>query len=459
MTDDISPQIDDANSPEGVVFANKKLPALGWYINYAIYDGGADLKEFIQSLYRYYGGENDEEFGDNKEHAAEFSSNYRRLIPLPRHGGGAFAHAVRSLQTKAQRVVYDDPSNPLSNNKEKMRVKKNQEYGYNIQWNIVPIRKNQEYALQRTRRGYVDGQPRLQVVTDAPYRVRIDTKNITAFTRKWRLDLLAHIWDGEKAPDTSELRNTVTVEPMKDSALPDDGRFMRLAQERLRNAYVSASMDIDDDKIRKIVRGRLKALGAIMPHASSGGVYFLYDPEKRHANTLGKIDDIITHFATLANSSDRDAMWVERATPWWEALNTDAPNEEYPIMAHYESGFRTMTYGSSKRQLEDIKKMYITNMQNAQAKYYKLVHQMLRDGKIDEELLQSKKVEAMLTLSKASSDLGAETVDKATEAYEEVVEGLTSRFQDMWTAEERVTEAERKQVDERIHSLLSLRLS
>ena len=460
MTDDTSPQIDNANSEEGVVFANTKLPALGWYINYAIYDGRVGLKEFIQSLYLYHGGEIDEEFGENKERSAEFSSEFRRLVPLPRHGGGAFAHAVRSLQTKAQRVVYDDPEAPLTNNKEKMRVQKNGQFGYNVQWNIVPLRKNQEYALQRTRRGYVDGQSRLQVFSDTPYRVRIDTKNITAFTRKWRHSLISHIWDGESAPDTAVLRNTVTVEPMKDSALPDDGRFMRQAQERLRNAYVSASMDIDDDKIRKLVRGRLKAIGAILPHASSGGVYFIYDPKKQYAATLGKIDTVISHFATTANSRDREAMWVERQSPWWESLdNENQPTEDVPIQAHYESGFRTMTYGSSQRQLEDIKKMYITDMQNAQAKYYQLVHKMLRDGDIDEELLMSKKAEAMLTLAKASNDLGSETVDTATEAYEEVIEGLTSRFQDMWTAEERVTEAERKVVDERITSLLSLRMS
>ena len=66
---------------------------------------------------------------------------------------------------------------------------------------------------------------------------------------------------------------------------------------------------------------------------------------------------------------------------------------------------------------------------------------MLQDGHIDEELLATKKAEALTTRVKASNDLGQETVDKATEAYEEVAEGLTS-FHDMWTAEERVSEQE-----------------
>ena len=245
---------------------------------------------------------------------------------------------------------------------------------------------------------------------------------------------------------------------MKDSSLPEDARFMRLAQERLRNAYITASMSIDDDKIRKIVRRRLKEMGGILPHASSGGVYFIYDKEKQYASMLSRLNEIIEHFALMANSRDRDAMWVERESPWWETMTNEERNDA-PIVAHYESGFRTLAYGSSPKQLEDIKKMYITNMQSAQAKYYQLVHKMLQDGHIDEELLATKKAEALTTIAKASNDLGQETVDKATEAYEEVVEGLTSRFHDMWTAEERVSEQERRRVDERIDSLLSLRLS
>lgn len=455
MTDEISEQ-NDANSDDGVVFANTNLPALGWFVNYAIYDGKIDLRTFVSTLYEQQDLAGI--FGENKEETATFSSAYRRFIPVPRHGGGAFAHAVRALQTKAQRVVYDDPENPLTNNKEKMRVRKNGSYGYMVQWNIVPLRKNKEYALQRVRRGYVEGQSRQQVFTDSPYRVRVEGENLTAFTRTWRANLVDHIWGEGTAPDTAQLRKQVIVEPMKDSSLPEDARFMRLAQERLRNAYITASMSIDDDKIRKIVRRRLKEMGGILPHASSGGVYFIYDKEKQYASMLSRLNEIIEHFALMANSRDRDAMWVERESPWWETMTNEERNDA-PIVAHYESGFRTLAYGSSPKQLEDIKKMYITNMQSAQAKYYQLVHKMLQDGHIDEELLATKKAEALTTIAKASNDLGQETVDKATEAYEEVVEGLTSRFHDMWTAEERVSEQERRRVDERIDSLLSLRLS
>tara|TARA_B100001939_G_scaffold344035_1_gene357728 strand:+ start:3053 stop:4420 length:1368 start_codon:yes stop_codon:yes gene_type:complete len=455
VTDEESEQ-NDANSDEGVVFANTKLPALGWFVNYAIYDGTINLHNFVESLYEQW--REGEGYGENTGNRAEFSSMFGSFIPIPRHGGGAFAHAVRSLQTKAQRVVYDDPENPLTNNKEKMRVRKNGSYGYKVQWNIVPLQKNREYALQRVRRGYVEGQPRLQVFTDSPYRVRIEGKNLTVFTRAWRRELVAHIWEGGKMPDISALTRQVIVEPMEDSALPENAAFMGRAQRRLREAYVAASTSIDDDKIRKIVRRRLRSLGGILPHASSGGVYFIHDREKRYQQTLNRIDTVISHFALMANSRDRDAMWVERESPWWETMSHE-DRYDAPIVAHYESGFRMLTYGSSPRQIEDIKKMYISTMQNAQAKYYQLVHKMLQEGEIDEEVLATKKAEALATLTKASNDLGPDTVEAATKAYEEVVEGLTSRFQDMWTPEERVSEQEKQRLDDRIQDLLSLRLS
>ena len=50
MTDEESEQ-NDANSDEGVVFANTKLPALGWFVNYAIYDGTINLHNFVESLF------------------------------------------------------------------------------------------------------------------------------------------------------------------------------------------------------------------------------------------------------------------------------------------------------------------------------------------------------------------------------------------------------------------------
>ena len=165
--------------------------------------------------------------------------------------------------------------------------------------------------------------------------------------------LVDHIWGEGTAPDTAQLRKQVIVEPMKDSSLPEDARFMRLAQERLRNAYITASMSIDDDKIRKIVRRRLKEMGGILPHASSGGVYFIYDKEKQYASMLSRLNEIIEHFALMANSRDRDAMWVERESPWWETMTNEERNDA-PIVAHYESGFRTLAYGSSPKQLEDI---------------------------------------------------------------------------------------------------------
>ena len=456
-------QTEVANSNEGVVLANQNLPGLGFLVNYAIYDGSVNLKEFVQRMYSLsdldFGNAiaGEELYGENEERKAAFRARYGRLMPIPRHGGSAFSQAVRALTTKAQRVVYDDPDDPLSNNKDRLRVRRNGSWGYTVQWNVVPLRRNMEYALQRTRRGFVDGQPRVQVKVESLYRIRKAFPN-TSFTRNWLRDYLAHVWEGASMPSVEQLRNCVVLEPMEAEALPNDGRFMRIAQERLRDAFVTASMSIDDDKMRKKVRGSIRGMGGILPHASSGGVYFIYDRTKRWLQNLNRLSDVIDTFAEMANSRDRDAMWVERATPWW-STTIEEDRDELPISAHYTSGMRSLTYGSSQKQIDDIKQMYVTTMQNAQAKYYRLVHQMLQSGEIDEETLATKRAEVMETLEKAQNDLGADTVALATERYQEVVTGLTSRFESIWSPEDRASQEEKKRVSERIDSLLSLRLS
>lgn len=453
-------QTQDADSQEGVVLANQNLPGLGFLVNYAIYDGSVDLKEFVQSVYETSDvseQEPEERYGENEERKAAFQNRYQHLIPVPRHGGSAFSQAVRALATKAQRVVHDDPDEPLTNNKERLRSARNGSWGYTVQWNILPLRRNKEYVLQRIRRGFIDGQPRLQVVSESLYRIRKAFPS-AKFTRNWQRDYLLHVWEGQAMPSVSELRNCVVLEPMKAETLPEDGRFMRRAQERLRDAFVAASISIDDDKMRKKVRGTIWSMGGILPHASSGGVYFVYDKSKAYLPNLNRLSCVIDAFAHTANSRDRDAMWVERASPWWTTVDSDDASE-IPISAHYTSGMRSLTYGSSKKQIDDIKQMYVSTMQNAQAKYYQLVHQMLQEGEIDEELLATRKAAVLQTLEKAKNDLGAETVGLATARYQEVVTGLTTRFQSVWTADERDSQEEKKRINERIDSMLSMRLS
>lgn len=455
-------QTEIANSPDGVVLPNAKAGGIGWLVNYAIYDGSIDLKEFVDLLWR--GSENYDEGMeifqpgniDRDEVNGLFRADYRRFVPLPRHGGSAFSQAVKALETKAQRVVYDEPDGPLSNNKEKMRLKKDGRYGYQVQWNIIPLRKNREYALERSRRGYIDGQSGIQVFSETLYRIKTNFPD-AGFTRHWMQGYVAHVWDGAAAPSTHELRNTVIVEPMLAESLPADGRFMRQAQERLRDAFVTSSTCIDDDKLRKLVRGMItQRMGGILPHASSGGVYFVLDREQTRLSNLNRLQEVVARFAASANQI-RTAMWADEEIPWWDS-DRAASEGETPVGANYTSGMRTLTYGSSAKELEDIRKMYVSSLQNAQSKYYQLVHEMLRKGEIDEELLMSRKEQALAALRKAQNDMGAETVEAATAQYTEVVTGLTDRLSSMWSANDRETQEEQKRVKARIDDLLSLRL-
>ena len=138
-----------------------------------------------------------------------------------------------------------------------MRVRKNGSCGYMVQWNIVPLRKNKEYALHVFVADMLKDNLDSKCLLDSPYRVRVEGENLTAFTRTWRANLVDHIWGEGTAPDTAQLRKQVIVEPMKDSRYPKTRDLCVLHRSDCENAYITASMSIDDDKIRK---NREKAL-------------------------------------------------------------------------------------------------------------------------------------------------------------------------------------------------------
>ena len=435
----------EINSEEGVVLANTSLPSIGFLVSFAIYDGSVKMDDFVQSLRDDW----------SEGGGTEFNQQFRSLIPNARTGGSAFSLAVKSLQSKRKKIVLDNPDDPLTNNPEKMRVRQNGEYGYTLQWSVIPLTKNREYALRKTREGYVDGQPKKQIYESTVYRIRLSSNNANSFARKWSKDYRAYIWNGESEPNTNDLRNLVIVEPMKASSLPEDGRFMRLAQERLRNAFVQACTCLDDDKLRKKVRTVLKeSYGGILPHASSGANYFIHDPRKERLAYLERMQIVINKFSAMANSANTNAMWVAGEAWWDDAEETD----EFPIPSHSRSAMRILTYGSSKAQLDDIKVMYIENMQGAQAKYYELVQQMLQNGEIDEDILNEKRKEVVKALAKATVDLDTDTVKQATATYQEVKTQLSGRLANVWTPDERTSEAEKTRINARISRLLSFEM-
>ena len=177
MTDEVSEQ-NDANSDDGVVFANTNLPALGWFVNMLSMMARLTCDLCINSsrATRF-----SRDFWREQGEAATFSSAYRRFIPVPRHGG---VHCSRRscITDEGWQVVYDDPENPLTNNKGKMRVRKNGNYGYMVQWNIVPLRKNK----RNTRFGvFVADMLKDNLdskCTDSPYRVRVQGENYRVYS-------------------------------------------------------------------------------------------------------------------------------------------------------------------------------------------------------------------------------------------------------------------------------------
>ncbi len=409
----------------GVVLSNPDIQGLGWLIGYCIYDGSVPYQELVGAI------------SSGKQ--ADETALYRSVTPLPRKGGSAFSRAVKSLETKQMMMVHDNPDLPLTNNKERMRIKVGGEYGYKVQWNIVTIRRNIEYALKRTRRGYVEGQPRVQVVEEPLYRVRVNFPS-RKFPREWRHALVQSVWGrGDVTavnPSTTELRKCVVVEPMAEGSMPNSARFMRLAQERLRDAFVQACTSVDDDLMRTFVRNQVVRWGGVLSSGSSGASYFVHDPDKKLRDRISGLASVIDTFADRGND-DMRAMWVQMNSPWWS--NTEQSDEslwEQVPVASYRSTMTNLVYGSSEAQLRDIRRSYISGLQKAQQTYYQAVRKMVQDGTVDRERINELRKAVADEFSSAANVVGKEAMQEAVAGFNEYVPYLADRLTMVMSPEE-----------------------
>ena len=402
----------------GVVLSNPDLAGLGWLISYCVYDGSVSLEELRKSLVA--------------EASDEQKALYKRTVPEPRRGGSAFSRAVKALETKQQLIVHDDPDAPLTNNKEKMRVKSGGAYGYRVQWNIVTLRRNVEYVLKRTRRGYVEGQPRVQVVEEPLYRIRVSYPS-RKFARQWRTQFVNFVWgiDNATRPSEAELRQCVVVEPMQEGSMPNNARFMRLAQERLRDAFVQASTSIDDDLMRAYVRTVVtNRWNGVLSSGSSGASYFVHDPSKTLRDNIEALSDVLAKFAELGNGTNQEAMWVETLRPWWQTNEEGEVSgswENVPT-ARYRSTLTSLVYGSSQAQMRDIRNSFISGLQKSQQNYYQAVRKMLQEGEVDLDVIKSLRKQVEGDFSTAVKVVGKESMEEALSGYSSYVPYLADRL-------------------------------
>ena len=419
---------DDVNPTEegGVVLSNPDLAGLGWLISYCVYDGSVSLEELRKSL---VAGASDGQ-----------KALYKRTVPEPRRGGSAFSRAVKALETKQQLIVHDDPDAPLTNNKEKMRVKSGGAYGYRVQWNIVTLRRNVEYVLKRTRRGYVEGQPRVQVVEEPLYRIRVSYPS-RKFARQWRTQFVNFVWgiDNATRPSEAELRQCVVVEPMQEGSMPNNARFMRLAQERLRDAFVQASTSIDDDLMRAYVRTVVtNRWNGVLSSGSSGASYFVHDPSKTLRDNIEALSDVLAKFAELGNGTNQEAMWVETLRPWWQTNEEGEVSgswENVPT-ARYRSTLTSLVYGSSQAQMRDIRNSFISGLQKSQQNYYQAVRKMLQEGEVDLDVIKSLRAQVEGDFTTAVKVVGKESMEEALSGYSSYVPYLADRLSQVLSPED-----------------------
>jgi len=427
MADD-NPSTEENPTHSGVVLSNPEMPSLGFMFNYCIYDGIINLKELLLAH---------RPEGMNQEKWAEEKIRLRRVLPTPRSGGGAFAQAVKTLQTKKQMRVLEEPEKPLSTNKEGLRLTKGGTYGYRVQWSIVALTRNQEYALRRTKRGYLDSEPQEQVIEEALYRITLEMPAKRS-ARKWTREYLNHVYENGPMPDTQILRDAIKMTTMKAESIPENALFMNHAVRRLRNAFVNVSTSIDDDRMRKQVRELVVREKGILSSGSSGGSYFILDKKKTKLPFLQMIQRMVELFAEKCEGT---APWAEARIPWWHTTElAESEDLEVPL-ATYTSFVSIWAYGSSKEHMKDIRNSFVNNLQKKQRLFYETLKKMVETNEMDLSELQKLRKEVLAELKGASEVVGKEFVDKAVEVYSDFGSDIADRFSMVLSPEEREQEA------------------
>lgn len=423
-----SPQENPTHS--GVVLSNPEMPSLGFLFNYCVYDGVVNLKALLEA--HRPEGMNDKDWQEEK-------MKLRRVLPTPRTGGGAFSQAVKTLQTKKQMRVLESPDKPLSTNKEGLRLRKGGEYGYRVQWSIIALLRNQEYALRRTKRGFLDSEPKEQVIEETLYRITLEMPAKRS-ARRWNREYLEHVYENGPMPEISILRNAIKMTTMKAETVPDNAMFMNHAVRRLRNAFVEISTSIDDDRMRKQVREAVTETNrGILASGSSGGNYFILDKKKTKLPGLRMIQQMVEHFAEL--SEEEAVPWAESRIPWWHTSEVEDTEDIEVPSATYTSFVSIMAYGSSQEEMKVIRNSFVTSLQKKQRLFYETLRKMVQSNDMDIEELRKLRTEVLAELKGASNVVGKDYVDKAVEAYADFGSSMADRLSMVLAPQEREQEA------------------
>lgn len=424
--EDSSPQENPTSG--GVVLSNPEMPSLGFLFNYCIYDGVVNLKTLLES-YRPEGM-------SNKDWQEE-KMKMRCVLPTPRTGGGAFSQAVKTLQTKKQMRVLESPDKPLSTNKEGLRLRKGGQYGYRVQWSIIALSRNQEYALRRTKRGFLDSEPKEQVIEETLYRITLEMPAKRS-ARRWNREYLEHVYENGPMPEISVLRNAIKMTTMKAESVPENALFMNHAVRRLRNAFVEVSTSIDDDRMRKQVRELVVRERGILSSGSSGGSYFILDKKKEKLPFLKTIQRMVEVFAE--RSEEVSVPWAESNTPWWHTSELEESDDIEVPLATYTSFVSIMAYGSSEEHMKDIRNTFVNSLQKKQRLFYETLRKMVESDEMNLEELRKLRTEVIAELKGASSIVGKDYVEKAVEVYSDFGCSMADRLSSVLAPQEREQE-------------------
>ena len=221
-----------------------------------------------------------------------------------------------------------------------------------------------EYALERSRRGYIDCQSGIQVFSETLYRIKTKFPD-AGFTRHRMQRYVAHVWEGRRARrrQSWEMRCRWTM-----LGSPRWRSFYASSARATKDVFVASSTCIDDDKLR-LVRGMITQHMGGIHHASSGGVYFVLDREQTRLSTWTDFKKSL-QCSLLAQIKFEQLCGQTMKPPVMPRTARKTPLEQ-TIPPVWERWLMVRL-----QKLEDIRKMYVASLQNAQSKYYQLVHEM-----------------------------------------------------------------------------------
>jgi len=326
----------DALEAEGYVSNEAEVPCLGHLGFFAVFKGTVNYPQLVTKArelgMNLSGMSTDETWADN----AFGDNRWADYIPAPRRGSRAFSYAVKALEYKVGWVENSNWENGRGENLAELTYK------------VEMIQNSREYKLVRHWRGFNVQSQQWDTQNEPLFRLKYIRPSRGSSLATWTSRYVRHAWgalnEHEAVPVESDLADMVEVTPYDASVLVDADLLARVTRNLVRALRVECTT-VDQDGLRRVIRGAIQNHDGIQFGGSSGGVYYIPD-SMRDQSYLERL----LPFSLLINwFGDMNTPEVEESS-----LRRDADGNIIPYYAP-QTTFRLLGYVDSPRQMEYLR--------------------------------------------------------------------------------------------------------